>query len=282
MKLNARLRIISLLTLSTIFFSTTSCHRPTSKSSLDVSDVEHSPVKRQSIGNCWLYATASWAESLHISATGETINLSESYWTYWDWFDKITGGSSSKIETGGSWYLASGIIAQRGYMIEGDFIPAESDEQMSSTQRKAEAAINLALSEGSLKDPANRTEENVKAALNEAFGVDIDALADKVHEASELQTTKKPDGTFYSLNDEVYGGAHGWASVRYPQVFGKDKTPTIFDQSNRQKVLKRVLKAVNAKVPVIMSSMVEFAALNTDNNATFEYDRYIKRGASDG
>lgn len=30
----------------------------------EIVDVDHSRVKRQSIGNCWLYATASWAESL--------------------------------------------------------------------------------------------------------------------------------------------------------------------------------------------------------------------------
>src|SRR5262245_1995913 len=57
-------------------------------------DVNQSDVKRQSIGNCWLYATASWSESLNKSATpNDPIpNFSESYWTYWHWFEQIANG----------------------------------------------------------------------------------------------------------------------------------------------------------------------------------------------
>src|SRR4051812_13145998 len=46
-------------------------------------DIDSSHVKRQSIGNCWIYATASWAESLVKQAEGTEPNMSESYWTYW-------------------------------------------------------------------------------------------------------------------------------------------------------------------------------------------------------
>ena len=48
-----------------------------------ITDVNHSRVKRQSIGNCWIYAAASWAESLAKSASpsGSELNMSESYWT---------------------------------------------------------------------------------------------------------------------------------------------------------------------------------------------------------
>ena len=35
-------------------------------------DIDNSRVKRQSIGNCWLYATASWAESLAKQVPGAT------------------------------------------------------------------------------------------------------------------------------------------------------------------------------------------------------------------
>jgi hypothetical protein len=84
------------------------------------------------------------------------------------------------------------------------------------------------------------------------------------------------------LNDEVVGGAHAWKTLRYPQLYGKDAQVDSYTKQARARILKTVLKAVNAKVPVIMSSMVEFAALNRDNNATFEYDLYIKAGRSSG
>ena len=56
----------------------------------DITEVDHSAVKRQSIGNCWIYATSSWLEALHKAATNEELNTSESWLTYWDWFEKIT------------------------------------------------------------------------------------------------------------------------------------------------------------------------------------------------
>ena len=35
-----------------------------------ISDVDHTAVKRQSIGNCWIYAHATWIESMHKSGHG--------------------------------------------------------------------------------------------------------------------------------------------------------------------------------------------------------------------
>src|SRR5688572_14957685 len=54
-------------------------------------DVGQTAVERQSIGNCWIYAHASWIESMHQTASGAAVDLSQSYWTYWHWFDQITG-----------------------------------------------------------------------------------------------------------------------------------------------------------------------------------------------
>ena len=48
-----------------------------------------SSVKRQSIGNCWIYASVGWVESLHLRATGEVYDLSETYVSYWDWYEKL-------------------------------------------------------------------------------------------------------------------------------------------------------------------------------------------------
>ena len=258
------------------------CGRDAQVSSIDVSDVEHSPVKRQSIGNCWLYATSTWAESLHLTATGQTINLSESYWTYWDWYYKLMNRSGQEIETGGSWELASSIIRKHGYMLEGDFLPAEAETQMSSVQRTAELEINKSLQSGDLKDSTTRTSDNVIVALNKAFGVDIKALSEKIHPASELNTGKWTNGQVISLVDEIAGGRHGWSSESYPQLSGQNSREPRFIRRRRASIMTRVLKAVNDRQPVIMSSMVEFAALNTEKNSMFEYDLYIKKGYSEG
>jgi hypothetical protein len=263
--------------------SWTACDRPRSKSDLAVTDVLHTPVKRQSIGNCWLYATSTWAESLHLSATGRTVNLSESYWTYWDWYEKILNGTTgAKIDSGGDWWRASRIIDKYGYMLEGDFLPDEADDQMSAAQRMAEFAINESLSSGLLRNTADRRPETVIQALNEAFGVDMSSLSTKRYPASTLQTGAGRPGSNWTLQDEIVGGAHAWRQLSYPQLQGKNAQPRPWDRRQRTAILQRVLRAANDKRPVIMTSMVEFAALNTENNATFEYDLYLKKGYSEG
>ncbi len=41
-----------------------------------VTDVNHTAVEGQSIGNCWLYAQATWAESMKLTASGEELDTS--------------------------------------------------------------------------------------------------------------------------------------------------------------------------------------------------------------
>ena len=260
----------------------TSCSPPASESNIKVSDVAHTPVKRQSIGNCWLYATATWAESMHLASTGETVNLSESYWTYWDWYNKILNEGGTEISTGGNWYDASTIIREHGYMLEGDFLPLEAELQMSEAQRSAETAINLALTSGSLMDVDNRSPEQIIAALDAAFKVNMATAQTLRHPATDLKTNTSSNGTILTLNDEIYYGRHSWKSLTYPQVYGKDGVATTYTTATRNYIMKAVLQAVNDRRPVIMSSQVEFAALNSEHNATFEYDLYIQKGRSSG
>ena len=138
----------------------------------------------QSIGNCWIYATLGWVESMNRSRTGVEANYSESYLTFWDWFAKITTGSgvsttttngmtTRTIETGGSWQLAASLIKQRGLMTEGDFIPDESTAEMSACQAAAERTVNQALSVGGeLATPeARRDGARVFAVLARAWNL---------------------------------------------------------------------------------------------------------------
>jgi hypothetical protein len=81
----------------------------------DITQITDTKVKRQSIGNCWLYAVASWSEALNKRATGTDFNISESYWTYWHWFEQLANGrASTEISTGGSYGTAAGIIDRYG------------------------------------------------------------------------------------------------------------------------------------------------------------------------
>jgi hypothetical protein len=141
-----------------------------------VTDVDQTVSKRQTIGNCWIYAEASWLESLTKTASSQDINVSESYWTWWDWYDQIVSGDSgTEIETGGTWETAKDIIQSHGFVLEGEFIPSEANAEGSSHQLEAQTEINDALQSGSLANENDRTPEKVRKALDDAFGTNMAA-----------------------------------------------------------------------------------------------------------
>ncbi len=206
----------------------------------DVTSVESTPVKSQAIANCWLYATAGWAESLHKGATGADIDLSEAYWSYWYWYEEITGGDLTlavgedyrRIDPMGWWGLGADLIERYGWMAEADFLP-ESDAK---AQRHTEAldAISLALVGGALAEPAARRDpKKVRAALDRAWGIAPKVVAELerafpiVAPAPPADTASLPDkpATLISVTERAAGGAMSEGLVRAPQslpVLGSD------------------------------------------------------------
>lgn len=261
------IRILSTSALLTA--SLFSCGKQTTQSSdILVTDVAQSEVKRQSIGNCWLYATASWAESMHLAATKEELNLSESYWTYWYFYDQIVDSGISKIQTGGSWYAAVDIIRNHGWVLEGDFIAGEAKMEMSAAQARAESFVNQALSTGALAKTKDRTAANVRSVLDQAFGAKM-ASAEKVARKASDLVVGKEKGKDLTLADMMLGGSLSWSEVRYPRVYGKDTKVSSQVSQQRASILKRVMHALNDKRPVIMSFQVDFNALDS-SDATFK------------
>src|SRR5262245_30286114 len=103
----------------------------------EITDIHNSSVKSQAIGNCWIYASIGWVESLHLTQSGGQLNLSESYLTYWHWFEQIRGGAPGEIPLGqlkdgnltmgGTWAVAAELMRRYGVMTEGKFIAADAD-----------------------------------------------------------------------------------------------------------------------------------------------------------
>ena len=87
-----------------------------------VTSVEHSKVKRQSIGNCWIYAQATWMESLILSSSSEEVDVSETYWTWWHWYRQVVGSSRTEIQTGGWWHESARILNNHGWVTEEEFV----------------------------------------------------------------------------------------------------------------------------------------------------------------
>ncbi len=267
----------------------------------DITQTTDTKVKRQSIGNCWLYAVASWVEAINKRQTGTDLNTSESYWTYWHWFEQLANGrGSTEISTGGSYGTAAGLIDRYGIMTEKDFIPEETEAEMSARQSSALDTINASLKNGALKDPAVRTDRakvraeldkawrltpEVVTKLNNVFGAGVTRTLDRsftnrqpgnsVLRARDLEvrlfnfaTNRENKAT---LKDAI--GTGSWVRSG-PKAFHEENYPSSAD--GRRKFQIAVQQSLHAGVPVIISWKVDFNALSTD--AKFSIEELTRRG----
>jgi hypothetical protein len=257
-----------------------------------ITDVNNSRVKRQSIGNCWLYATASWAEALNKSASASgnaEMNMSESYWTYWHWFDQIANGSaSSEVSTGGWYATAAEIINRYGVMSEGSFIASEVNDEMSLRQKSALAKVNASLETGALSTPEARRDRalvrreldaawelssGVRAQLTRVFGASVSRTLDRstvstrfssIKRATEIKVQLRDPQTHEpvtaTLQDAIGTRTTSWGPRTGRFAWQMTSYPT--SASSRRGTLVRVQKAMHDKQPVIMSWFVDFNALD--------------------
>jgi len=238
----------------------------------EIVDIAQTDVERQAIGNCWLYAHASWVESMHKTATGEDFDTSQSYWTYWHWFDQIAGGYTTEISTGGGWAVANEIVRKYGLMAEKDFVAADTENEMSSRQSTALSAINASLKSGVLSDPAKRRDKKiVRAEMDRAWGLTAPVSAALTSTFGESVTR-----TFASRTPARNGGtpilrAQDFA-VAYAAGPGRPvATRTLADAARewRQSYYSagdrafqvRIQRALHAAQPVIVSWFVDFNAM---------------------
>ncbi|NUO53493.1 MAG: hypothetical protein HOV80_31975 [Polyangiaceae bacterium] len=266
----------SILCASVLSIAALGCEGPSSDES-NITDVPQTDVERQSIGNCWLYATASWVESMHLSATGEKFDISQSYWTYWHWYDEITQFRGSEIETGGSESVSFDIIRERGLMLESDFLPEDSVSEMSSRQASALAKMNEELKSGRLKTSKNRGNHKlVRQVLSEAWGLSSDVKA-QLDKAFGTTGKKKFNTTASSFGTKIIEASD--FAVRYTERQTDPNAPTVvdttlveavdawstefypFDASSRRQYQIRVQKALHDRQPVIMTWSVDFNAM---------------------
>ncbi len=242
----------------------------------EIVNVPQTDVERQSIGNCWLYAHATWIESMNLSATGEAFDLSQSYWTYWHWFDQIAGGWSSEISTGGNWTTANNIIKKYGLMAEKDFISADTLNEMSSRQKSALEALNTSLKSGALKDSAaRRDKKKVRQEMDRAWGLSAEQsrMLDRVFGASVTRTfTSSANNAGTSIvraqDFEVsYSPGPGRPLERRTLTQAMSEWRQVYySRSDQRSFLLRVQKALHAAQPVVITWFVDFNAMENRQN----------------
>jgi hypothetical protein len=245
-----------------------------------VTDVAHTIAKRQSIGNCWLYAASTWLESMALRHLNETLDVSESYWTWWHFYHQLVAPSTiEEIATGGSWARASSIILQYGIISEGAFLPEETAAEMSQRQKFAVDYINEQLTIGVLKDPKARTPAKVREVLDDAFGSDIAAAQRLAIPANKKIMQVLPNGQVVTLRDLLDArSARAWVEVPFPRIHGEKAVPSASTQQARRQLWTRVFRALNDEEPVVIRLMIDFNALDA-RDGTFKGQRLKEVGA---
>ncbi|MBX3218721.1 MAG: hypothetical protein KF850_42340, partial [Labilithrix sp.] len=221
--------------------------------------------------NCWLYSHASWAESMHKSATGEEFDISQSYWTYWHWFDQIAGGFSSQISTGGNYTTANNIVRKYGLMAEKDFIFADTLNEMSNRQKSALDALNLSLKSGALQEPASRRDKKkLREEMDRAWGLSAEqsALLDQVFGETVSRTltgSASVAGTpiirAQDFDVSYSSGPNRARQTRKLSQAMSEWRQVFYSSGDRRGFLQRVQRALHAEQPVIITWFVDFNAM---------------------
>lgn len=245
----------------------------------DIVDVPQTDVERQSIGNTWIYAHASWVESMHKTATGESFDVSQSYWTYWHWFDQITGGAATTIATGGNWATANGIVKKYGLAHESAFVVVDATNDTATRQAAALAAVNASLATGALSALGARTDKAlVRRELDRAWALTpkISAALDRVFGADVSRTFSSPtapaDPTGTGIERAAdfavaYTTAPGGAIVQRRLVDAmRDWRQVYYAGVDHRSFQIRVQQALQDAQPVLLTWFVDFNALEDRNN----------------
>lgn len=279
--MNCLSRSISGFTLLTFSFITAvSCGKPSHRdaqentpttvspktlSNVNTVNIPNTSIKWQSIGNCWAYSALGWVESMMLrDPSVAQPNYSETYVTYRHYELQLTEGISAEIQTGGSFREAAYIITRFGLMNEGDFAPEEANLSKSERQKKATSYINTSLKTGLLSK--SRDAKVVRAELDSAFGVQLDKIADKIIPASSVKISA--GRSEFAQLDQVM---NSWREARWPVRFSDypsdDSTKPSARWSGKLsedqiRLLRRVMRALNAKYPVVIDWFVDFNAVD--------------------
>lgn len=252
------------------------------ESSSDIVDTPNSAVERQSIGNCWIYAESSWIEAMHLAATGEEFDNSQSYWTYWHWYDQIASGAT-EIETGGGEYVAKQIILKRGLMSEKDFVAEDALSEMSGRQSAALARIQTELKTGRLATAsARKNKKLVRTVLDDAWQLTpaVRKTLDKAFGTTGTRTflgsatntgtpiiRSKDFAVRYSerVTDPGKGTVKDTVLKTALDDWSTEDYPTWGSASDKRSFQIRVQKAMHDHNPVVITWMVDFNAMESND-----------------
>lgn len=261
-----------------------------------VTTVAESPIRDQTIGNCWLYMATGWASSLANqgrSASTEAYDFSPAYLNYWYWYEqltnesviaRITGGrfdAITEVEQGGAFGTAVELMLQYGLVRRGDFV---ADDEKAAA--KALSTIMASLASGALSSPKARADralvrreldrawalkEDVSSWLTMAFGEDGEgSLDDAVFDSRVLAARSIPITDANGPDTLSLADAIGTRAFPYTSSANRtgDHAWTLVPVANtsgtdRRDVVRRIQKTLMRGSPVPLTWWVSQKAVGS-------------------
>lgn len=256
----------------------------------ELTRIPQSAVKNQlQIGNCWIYTTVAWTESLLLSAaaisgsTAHSDDLSENWLAYWYWYDQVANGGFEGLIVNPDTVVQGANVARAFELITRYGIVAEAGFKTIKAQ-DAVAAFDAELTSGALKYRSARLNKTlVRRTLDKSFGLSastiaaMDALFGEdgrgtlpssgalpaparvlgLARASGLEV-RLPNPTTHAPELRRLSDALGSGDRRY--AWSRVAVPVAMDRT----FMKRVQRALNDGYPLPVSWMVDFKLRNAD------------------
>jgi hypothetical protein len=268
----------------------------------DVTSVAPPPPVQQSIGNCWVFATNAWIESMSARPVGAAaVDLSEAYVSFLYWLDQIsappapfTRGTLFKLRATGSWGIAADLLTRFGWMPEAKFLDVATTSTFADRHQTAFEAVQHEIDHGVLQTEAARADRRLVAEtlfkawkldgeviddLTKAFGEAFDRdlvnghatiAGTRVHRLDEITVGWGAGGDRVSAQD-LFGslpeGEDPFTGLRDgPYAYSDVKPPGSEDKVRAY--VRRVQKSLNQDLPVVMSETSDDSDL--DGTGTYQ------------
>jgi len=269
----------------------------------ELTDIANTSIKRQVVGNCWLYTATAWTEALHLKATQRQTDLSESYLTYWRWFDQLAAAADAQtvpaqIVEGADWETASNLIRRYGVVDEDKFVPETTFASFTSGgDAAALSETNRALRDGAspLRTAMAKRDRGalrraldalwhlppaLTADLDAAFGPDarrtfdvtgtLAPVGNRVKAPSEI-VVASPDAkqgrvTELKLSDLLIGAVAQWRWADSPADANVNRRA-------RRAFETRIQRALHDGLPVPITWPIDFGAIDATGKFSFDPKR---------
>ena len=293
---------VVLFSLCSVLVLNSACIKKKSDSDARTVVIPHSPAGDQGqIGNCWAFATLGWVESfsksivLQTSEKNPDLNFSEAYLTYRNIETMLTNprAGAEHIE-GQNVSDAIALVLKYGVMFEKDFHPGAHPGTPESSQVCGGLfRLKQSLQLGTFGD---RSPGNIRAKLDEAFGVNMASLEKekKVYPAEGLVLWRDENNNPHTLADylkSLKGYSLPEDAVQLKSVLSSsnvsEESPNAFPVSSAnhastfseetRRLVRNMRWSMNDGYPVLIDTFVDFNAYDETKGIFSFFDANGKR-----